>query len=157
MIQNLLKIARDSHCTDVRACEEILQGAADDQRSLIRALLDARVVDEAKFLRAVSNWLGIPWWEEAINSVAAPLREKIPARLALRHQVVPLKLEENSIWIGLYDPFDLVARQSIAAAVDQKIRYNMVTRTQILQALRQGYGVGAETFEAILEGRANRR
>jgi len=97
VIPHLLKIARDSHCTDVRACEEILQGAADDQRSLIRALLDARVVDEAKFLRAVSNWLGIPWWEEAINSVAAPLREKIPARLALRHQVVPLKLEENSI------------------------------------------------------------
>lgn len=155
MIQNLLKIARDSHCTDVRACEEILQGAADDQRSLIRALLDARVVDEAKFLRAVSNWLGIPWWEEAINSVAAPLREKIPARHALRHQVVPLKLEGDLIWIGLYDPFDLVARQALTAAVDQKIRYNMLTRTQILQALRQGYGIGAETFDAILEGRSS--
>ena len=138
MIQNLLKIARDSHCTDVRACEEILKGAADDQRSLIRALLDARVVDEAKFLRAVSNWVGIPWWEEAINSVAAPLREKIPARLALRHQVVPLKLEDGLIWIGLYDPFDLVARQAVSAGVDEKIRYNMLTRTQILQALRQG-------------------
>jgi general secretion pathway protein E len=155
VIQNLLKIARDSHCTDVRACEEILQGAADDQRSLIRALLDARVVDEAKFLRAVSNWLGIPWWEEAINSVAAPLREKIPARHALRHQVVPLKLEGDLIWIGLYDPFDLVARQALTAAVDQKIRYNMLTRTQILQALRQGYGIGAETFDAILEGRSS--
>jgi general secretion pathway protein E len=155
VIQNLLKIARDSHCTDVRACEEILKGAADDQRSLIRALLDARVVDEAKFLRAVSNWLGIPWWEEAINSVAAPLREKIPARLALRHQVVPLKLEAGLIWIGIYDPFDLVARQAVSAAVDEKIRYNMLTRTQILQALRQGYGIGAETFDAILEGRSN--
>jgi general secretion pathway protein E len=155
VIQNLLKIARDSHCTDVRACEEILRGAADDQRSLIRALLDARVVDEAKFLRAVSNWVGIPWWEEAINSVAAPLREKIPARLALRHQVVPLKLEAGLIWIGLYDPFDLVARQAVSAVVDEKIRYNMLTRTQILQALRQGYGIGAETFDAILEGRSN--
>jgi general secretion pathway protein E len=154
VIQNLLKIARDSHCTDVRACEEILMGAAEDQRSLIRAILDARVVDEAKFLRAVGGWLGIPWWEEAINSVAAPLREKIPARLALRHQIVPLRLENNTIWVGLYDPFDLVARQALAAALDQKIVYNMLTRTQILQALRQGYGIGAETFEALLEGRA---
>ena len=31
----------------------------------------------------------------------------------------------------------------------------MSTRTQIVHALRQGYGVGAETFEAILEGRAD--
>ena len=154
MIQNLLKIARDSHCTDVRACEEILLGAAEDQRSLIRSILDARVVDEAKFLRAVGGWLGIPWWEEAINSVAAPLREKIPARLALRHQIVPLRLENNTIWVGLYDPFDLVARQALSAALDQKIVYNMLTRTQILQALRQGYGIGAETFEALIEGRA---
>src|SRR5260221_1226720 len=155
VIQNLLKIARDSHCTDVRACEEILKGAADDQRSLIRALLDARVVDEAKFLRAVGNWLGIPWWEEAINSVAAPLREKIPARVALRHQVGPLKLEDGLIWIGLYDPFDLMARQAFAGAVAEKLPYNILTRTQILQALRQGYGVGAETFDAILEGRSS--
>src|SRR5258708_38252322 len=29
----------------------------------------------------------------------------------------------------------------------------MSTRTVILQALRQGYGIGAETFEAILQGR----
>jgi general secretion pathway protein E len=155
VIQNLLKIARDSHCTDVRACEEILQGAAEDQRSLIRSILDARVVDEAKFLRAVSGWLGIPWWEEAINSVAAPLREKIPARLALRHQIVPLRLEDNKIWVGFYDPFDLVARQALSGALEQKIVYYMLTRTQILQALRQGYGIGAETFEALLEGRAN--
>ena len=153
MIQNLLKIARESHCTDVRACEEILQGAAEDQRSLIRSLLDAKVVDEAKFLRAISSWLGIPWWEESIASVSAPLREKIPARLALRHQVVPLRMEENMIWICIYDPFDLLARQALAAALDRRISYVMSTRTQILQALRQGYGVGAETFEAILEGR----
>jgi len=29
----------------------------------------------------------------------------------------------------------------------------MATRTQILQTLRQGYGIGAETFEEIMEGR----
>src|SRR5260370_14850679 len=31
----------------------------------------------------------------------------------------------------------------------------MSTRTQIVKALRQGYGVGAETFEAILEDRSD--
>ena len=56
--------------------------------------------------------------------------------------------------IAFYDPFDLLARQTLASSLHQRILYAMSTRTQIVQALRQGYGVGAETFEAILEGRS---
>jgi general secretion pathway protein E len=47
----------------------------------------------------------------------------------------------------------LLARQALASSLDRRIMYAMSTRTQIVQALRQGYGVGAETFEAILEDR----
>ncbi|MBV9491461.1 MAG: type II/IV secretion system protein, partial [Verrucomicrobia bacterium] len=67
---------------------------------------------------------------------------------------VPLELKQEGIWIAVYDPFDLLARQTLASTLTERIFYVMSTRTQILQALRQGYGIGAETFEAILEGRS---
>jgi general secretion pathway protein E/type IV pilus assembly protein PilB len=79
----------------------------------------------------------------------------VPARTALRYRVVPLREEDRDIWIAFYDPFDLLARQTLASTLSQRILYVMSTRTQIVHALRQGYGVGAETFEAILEGRAD--
>jgi general secretion pathway protein E len=154
VIDTLLKIARDSQCIDVNACQTVLQNAAEGQRSLVRAMLDSKLVDETKFLRGLSEWLEIPWWEKALTSVAGPLREKVPARLALRYHVVPLQQENSTIWLGLYDPFDLLARQTLAASLREKVRYTMSTRTLILQALRQGYGIGAETFEAILQGRS---
>jgi general secretion pathway protein E len=153
VIDTLLKIARNSQCTDVIACQTVLENAAEAQRSLVRSVLDSKLVDETQFLRGISDWLQIPWWDKALTSVPGQLREKVPARLALRYHVVPLQQENSTIWLGLYDPFDLLARQTLAASLREKVRYQMSTRTLILQALRQGYGIGAETFEAILQGR----
>jgi general secretion pathway protein E len=153
VIDTLLKIARNSQCTDVTACQTVLESAAEAQRSLVRSVLDSKLVDETQFLRGISDWLQIPWWDKALTSVPGQLREKVPARLALRYHVVPLQQENSTIWLGLYDPFDLLARQTLAASLREKVRYQMSTRTLILQALRQGYGIGAETFEAILQGR----
>jgi general secretion pathway protein E len=154
LVEPLIEIAKANGCADLEACRKIVRSAAEDQRSLIQAILESRLVDETGFLKGVSRWLEIPWWNEPITTVPASLREKVPARTALRYRVVPLQEDEREIWIAFYDPFDLLARQALASSLDRRILYAMSTRTQIIHALRQGYGVGAETFEAILEGRS---
>jgi len=138
---------------DPTACWLLIENAAQEQRSFIRSVLDSKLVDETAFLKGVSDWLDIPWWTEPITGMPEHLRDKVPAKTALRYHVVPLKENEREIWIAFYDPFDLAARQILASSLPQRILYSMSTRTNIVQALRQGYGVGAETFEAIIEGR----
>jgi general secretion pathway protein E len=154
LVESLVEIAKASGCSDLPACRKIVQAAAEEQRSLIYSILELKLVDETAFLKGVGRWLDIPWWGEPITGVLGPLREKVPAKTALRYRVVPLREDEHGIWIAFYDPFDLLARQALASSLHQRILYAMSTRTQIVQALRQGYGVGAETFEAILEDRA---
>jgi general secretion pathway protein E len=153
LVESLMEIAEASGCSDLVACRSIVQAAAEEHRSLICSILELKLVDETAFLKGVSSWLEIPWWDEPITGVLGPLREKIPAKIALRHHVVPLQEDQHGIWIAFYDPFNLLARHILASSLHQRILYAMSTRTQIIHALRQGYGVGAETFEAILEGR----
>src|ERR1700736_3399262 len=155
LIGTLTELAKASGCSDLPGCRSIVQAAAEEQRSLIYSVLDSKLVDETVFLKGVSRWLEIPWWSEPITGVSGPLREKVPAKTALRYHVVPLQEDEHGISIAFYDPFNLLARQTLASSLHQRILYAMSTRTQIVQALRQGYGVGAETFEAILEGRSD--
>jgi len=155
LAEPLIEVATENGCADPEACRKVVRAAVEEQRSLIHSILDSRLVDETGFLKGISRWLEIPWWNEPITGVSAPLREKVPARTALRYRVVPVREDESEIWIAIYDPFNLVARQMLASSLTQRIRYAMSTRSQIVQALRQGYGVGAETFEAILEGRAD--
>jgi len=80
VIDTLLKIARGSQCTDVTACQVALENAAENQRSLVRSVLDSKLVDETQFLQGISDWLQIPWWDKELTSVPGQLREKVPAR-----------------------------------------------------------------------------
>ncbi len=153
LIEPLTRVALDSHCGDAEACRLSLREAATQQKSLVAAVLDEKLADETPFLQGIAAWLRIPWWPESLETISAPLREKIPARLALRYRVVPVRHDENGLTLVTFDPFDLLARQTVARAVDEPVQWAMATRTQILQTLRQGYGIGAETFEEILEGR----
>jgi len=81
------------------------------------------------------------------------LRQQVPARLALRHHLYPVRLNDTDLYLLTYDPFNLTSRQVIAKEIKEPVTWCVATRRAILAALRTGYGVGAETFEAILEGR----
>src|SRR6476659_9106106 len=115
LIEPLIEIAKASGCSDLAAYQNIVRTAAEEQRSLIYATLESKAVEEIPFLKGVSRWLDIPWWGQPITSVPGPLREKVPAKTALRYHVVPLQEDEHGIWIAFYDPFDLLARQTLAS------------------------------------------
>lgn len=52
-----------------------------------------------------------------------------------------------------YDPFNFHARQAVAQAIPCRIQWHMASRTRLLHAIQKLYGVGADTFDAILKGR----
>lgn len=133
---------------------EELRNAAAQQRSMITTLLDIPGVDERGFLSAVASDFGMPWWSDTLATMPSELRQKFPVRLALRHHILPITQDETGIWLLTYDPFDALGQQLVGQALGAKARWAMAPRKVILQGLRQGYGVGAETFEQILEGRA---
>jgi type II secretory ATPase GspE/PulE/Tfp pilus assembly ATPase PilB-like protein len=77
----------------------------------------------------------------------------------LRHRLLPLQIIQEEgrtgkkITVATCDPFDLVARQAVAREVDAAVRWCVAPRKRMLTALRDFYGVGADTFDEILKGR----
>ena len=87
------------------------------------------------------------------------MKRILPARIALKHRLLPLKVLEDEatkarkLQIATSDPFDIIARQAVAREVEMPVRWTMAPRRRLLVALRDFYGVGADTFEEILKGR----
>ncbi|MBP7948066.1 MAG: type II/IV secretion system protein [Verrucomicrobiales bacterium] len=54
-----------------------------------------------------------------------------------------------------YDPFNFAARQAVSQGISHPIQWHLASRTRLLQAVQKLYGVGADTFEAILRGRGD--
>jgi general secretion pathway protein E len=151
--QDLLGLAQASGASDTPACFKAITEALQQQSSPVARLLDENLVEEGPFLEALSTWSGLPWQGQTIP---VPACEQFPVRTALRHHLLPI-IETNgttsSLGILTYDPLNLLARQAVAQAIPGPVRWSMTTRRQIMQGLRQGYGIGAETFDQILEGR----
>jgi general secretion pathway protein E len=145
----LKDLAQESRLVDGKLIDEALE----QQASPIGVLLEKQLVSEHDFLHRLCARFQLPWWDAPLPPLDEKLRTKFPARLALRYQVYPVRLNEHELYVLTYDPFNLVARQVIAHALGEPITWAVAMRRNILAALRTGYGVGAETFDAILEGR----
>ncbi len=155
LIPELVEMAARHGAPDRDKVSASLNEAARSQSSMLRALLDNAEIDETGFYRELSEKFRVPWGGADIAKATPELRGKLPARIALRYQLLPVSAEDDQLTLLTYDPFDLLARQAVAEAVPQRVRYELYTRKGILPALRQVYGIGAETFEELLEGRAS--
>ncbi|MFZ4681528.1 MAG: hypothetical protein ACOYMS_03415, partial [Terrimicrobiaceae bacterium] len=119
-------------------------------RASIGRILESGGIAEDSFFRALAEKSGVPWadTEQPVFEPAA-----LTARLALRYHVIPLKNGTEALTIACYDPFDHLSRSAIRQAVKGRVRFVLAPRSLILAAIREHYGVGAETFEELLDGR----
>lgn len=122
------------------------------QRSPVRAILGQEGLPEGEFLHSLAKRLNIEWFEPPTDGLAS-FSKTFPARLALRYHLVPIQQGEEGLVLATYDPLDYLARAAVRQQFSGRVRFVVSTRKFILNTLRQQYGVGAETFEELLEGR----
>ena len=121
--------------------------------SPVLRILEAAGVEENAFLSLLAARFSLPWTESLPEAQSLP-QSVLPARLALRHQLVPLVDDGKTLTVACCDPFNHTARAVLAQQIDRNIRHSLAPRTAILATLRALYGVGAETLEELMEGRS---
>ncbi|NRB76878.1 MAG: Flp pilus assembly complex ATPase component TadA [Verrucomicrobiales bacterium] len=153
LIPLLSRISMDSGCVDAPQCESVLEDAAARQSSLVDAVFDAGLVDEEEFARLLAKEAGLEFMAGSEQDLEESLHRKFPAKLALRYRLLPGRIDDGQICLMTYDPFDLEARQAVGREWPKPVTWAVGTRYRILEGLRLGYGVGAEQFDELIEGR----
>jgi len=171
MLPLIDQILATAGCGGLPAVRQAIEDACFNQTSFVDAVLDCEGVRERDFLMALSKTLGLPWWEpkDEDKPTEQGMRRMLPAEIALRHRLLPIFTEENkeegadavtgeparSLHIATFDPLSLVAHQRVAASVSMPVIWHVGPRTRIVEGLQKLYGLGADTFEKILRGRAD--
>jgi general secretion pathway protein E/type IV pilus assembly protein PilB len=148
----LSQAAKQAGCRDEAKLRHVLEDAGDKRQPMIEALLDASVVDEESFFTQLASMLHMPFSGDE-GEAQEGLHNRFPAKLALRHRIYPAHVSAVEATVLTYNPFDLSARQAVGQELRKRVRWQIASRHRILEALHQGYGVGAENFEELLEGR----
>lgn len=153
LIPLLTEASLNSGCSDKAKCEAVLAEASSKQQSLIGSLLETELVDEHVFAKNLANLTGLHYKEDTELDLSHPLHNRFPAKLALRYHLLPASIQGKDICLMTYDPFDLEAKQAVGRELQKNVSWVVSSRYRIMEGLRQGYGVGAEHFDELIEGR----
>jgi general secretion pathway protein E len=152
LIDLITHTALQAGCMNELRCRETLEEAQEKRQPLIEAVLENQLCDEEAFYRQLAQQLGMPYVHE-IEVPEGGAHSKLSAKLALRYRIYPAQVSGMEITLLTADPFHLDARQAVGQELRRRVHWQLVTRNRIKEALQQGYGVGAENFEELLEGR----
>jgi type IV pilus assembly protein PilB len=108
-----------------------LQQALEQQNAtgerLGKVLVSMGVATQDSIARAVASQLGIEYVNLQTTTIAEDVLTALPEPLIRRYQVVPVRLEEDALVLGMVDPLDIVALDDIRRFVDRDIIQAAIT------------------------------
>ena len=116
-------------------------------------MLDSGKVDEQRFLSVIGNFFRVPVISIDPKNIDRNTLSILPSRFVFQHHILPLEEKETSVVLGTYDLFNSLGRQLAGQLLKKTPEWVLVPRQQLLRAMKALYGVGAETFEEILQNR----
>ncbi len=136
--------------------EQVAEAKAESQKSgepIGRILLRRKYVREEDLSRALAEQYKIPFIRFGKFIVSKDVIDKVPAKLAVHYKTVPIKCTENTLTVAISDPQDIRLLDDIRVALKSKYKIEAVlaTESEILNAIKKYYGLGAETVEGIME------
>lgn len=170
---SILQSASQASVLDEADLHVALGNAAAGGISPVLALVESGAVDERVFTRHLAQSLGWQWMDtpQPNTDDMLEIKKLIPARFAVRHQVIPIgftdtmtagdvtadgkapEKKSRALLLACHDPCDLMTRQAVARQSTLPVRWCLSPRTEVLSAIQQLYGVGADTFESLIESR----
>jgi len=154
----ILKSVAQAAGVEAADMQAALDHASAGGISPVLALIESGAVDERQFSRHLAEQLRWQWLEapQPHPDEAAELKRLIPARFAVRHQIYPVGFTseepqtQRRLLLACHDPFDLITKQAVARVSQLPVKWCLTPRTELLNAVQQLYGVGADTFDALI-------
>jgi hypothetical protein len=104
-------------------------------KPLMRILVELNLVDENKRLNFFKRQFGVPILALEPERIDPILYTYIPAGLARRHHLVPVKQDKDGLVVAMEDPSDLVLLDDLKEVVGMRIKPVVSSSEAIMEAL----------------------
>lgn len=123
---------------------------AKTKEVLGQILVNMGLVSERQLLEVLSQQQGIPFVDLREAKIDPNAIKNVPAKLARHYKVMPLELSSNVLTVAISDPFDMWPLDDLETNLGYRVEKVLATSADISAAIREHYGVGADTIEKIL-------
>ena len=128
-----------------------LQGrAALTLQGVDRLLVQEAIVNETDLLKAFSEASAIPFHNIGDFKIEQEAIEKVSAKVALRHRIVPLTFQNGILLLAASQVPTLTTVDGLRMVLDAGIDFVICPESDVAMSLTHFYGLGAETIDQLI-------
>lgn len=104
---------------------------------------------ENTIMEAIAKDTGYPY--KKLNPLKLDIdivTKTVPKLFAIKHLLVPVSLQNGTLTIALYDPYNMEVQDNIKKVVNKKLLFVISPRTDILKIINEFFGFKSSVIEA---------
>jgi type II secretion system protein E len=139
------------------SAEQLEAGLREQKKTgdfICTTLVKLGFAPQDKIFSVLSRHLGIAYLKVKERDIAPEIISKVPAKFASHYKIIPVEFKDNSLVVAMTDPLDVRTLDDLRLLLGLEVRGVLASETEILEAIRKYYGVGAETIERIIAHKA---
>ena len=121
------------------------------QESLLSFICRERGLSEDVFLQQLAQALNWAYLDLPKLKVPAEARTRISTKVAFQYSVLPTQVQDGTLQVAVSNPFDAAMLNAVRFDARGPVQFALATKTEIEKALKNFYGVGAETLGQMEE------
>jgi type II secretory ATPase GspE/PulE/Tfp pilus assembly ATPase PilB-like protein len=130
--------------------ERAQQAARKRNESLFKVLIRDRLVPEAQVLGLLAEQHHLAFVRLRELTLDPAAVKAVSAKFAAHYHIMPIRLAEGVLTLAVSNPFDTNASEDLETTLGYRTERVLACESDIAEAIRRHYGVGAETVERIL-------
>jgi type IV pilus assembly protein PilB len=97
------------------------------------------LASEEQVYAAVGRRLGLEYLPKLERDIDPPLLALVPGEFAMRHQVLPLYMEDHTLVMAMSDPFDVTVLDDLRLLTGRDVRAVVAHPRQVSEMIEQSY------------------
>ncbi len=112
---------------------------ANPRESISEILIKMNFTPEINILSALAERMGLPLIEGNIFISDTEVIKLVPEKIARKHNIIPIKIENGRLVIALRDPTNMEIELDVKAASGREVAYALATEKAIQDAIEKYY------------------
>lgn len=114
-------------------------------------LIKESIITEQQLIEVLEFQLGIPHIHLNQFSISPDLLQLVPAELAKRTNIIPIRREKNKLFIAMADPMDYFAIEEVRMATGCQIETSIAAKDDLYRTLTKYYDLQESMDAALLD------
>lgn len=137
----------------VISADQLEKGLMERQKTgdfLCTILVKLGFASEERVFSVLARQLNIPYVKLKDRDIDPLIIQKVPAKFASHYKIIPIDFKDNTLVVAMADPLDVRVLDDIRLLLGLEVNGALASETDIQEAIRKYYGVGAETIEKMI-------